>query len=100
VIVVKCELWPMGDESNARELTRAYISNDNKTSAQTQGTHGSYDARFMQSVHFNPKKVWKAGRAENIHRTKCGVWDILYVCLRSAGLDKRNPVAEKKGGEG
>jgi hypothetical protein len=91
MIVIKCELWPGGDESKARELCRAFIANDAKTSTQTQGMYGSYDARFMQSIHFNPKKVWKTGRAENVHRTKRGVWDILYVCLRAAGLEKRNP---------
>ena len=90
-MVIKVELWPIGDALQARELTRAYIANDGITSLKTQGTLGSYDARFMQSVHYNPKKVWKTGRAENIHRTKRGIWDILYVCLRSAGLEKRNP---------
>lgn len=91
MIVVKVEIWPRGNEGKAFELSRAYIANDAKTSAKTDGEYGSYDAKFMQSFQFNPNKIWKKGRAENIHRKRRGVWDILFVALRSAGLDKRNP---------
>lgn len=89
MIVVKIEIWPNGDESKAREHSRAYIANDEKTTNETKGELGSYDAKFMQSVQFNPKKVWKTGRAEKIHRTKQGVWDIIYVCLKSIGMEAR-----------
>jgi hypothetical protein len=91
MIVVKVELWPMGNEEKAKELSRAYIANDYETSKKTKGEYGSYDAKFMQSILFNPKKIWKKGRAENVHRKKRGVWDIIYLCLKSAGMDKRNP---------
>lgn len=80
----------MGDESKSKELSRAYIANDLKTSHKTNGEYGSYDAKFMQSIFFNPKKIWKVGRAENVHRKKRGVWDILYLCLKSIGMEKRN----------
>lgn len=90
MIVVKVEIWPKGDEKSARELTRAYIANDVVTSIRTKGSYGSYNADFMQSAQFNPKKVWKKGRAENVHRTKRGVWDIIYLCLKSIGMEKRN----------
>lgn len=90
MLVIKVELWPRGSEENATELARAYISNDVKTTMETGGHCGSYDAKFMQSVQFNPKKVWRTGRAENVNRRHRGVWDIIYLCLKSAGLDKRN----------
>lgn len=93
MIVVKVELWPGGVESGARELSRAYITNDAKTSVETKGEYGSYDCRFMQSHQFNPKEVWKQSRAKFIHRTKRGVWDILFVGLFNAGLLKRNGAA-------
>ncbi len=96
MIVVKVEMWPLGNEKKAYELSRAYIRNDAKTTIKTKGDYGSYNADFMQSVKFNPKKVWRKGRAEHIHRSRRGVWDILYVCLESAGLGKRNPSKEKK----
>jgi hypothetical protein len=90
MIVVKIEIWPFGNEEKAKEITRAYIANDGKTSSKTNGVFGSYDVRFMQSEQYNPKKVWKKGRAENVHRKKRGVWDILYLCLKSIGMEKRN----------
>lgn len=93
MIVVKVELWPHGDESKARELSRAFISNDLKTTAETRGEYGSYECKFMQSQQFNPSKVWKKSRAKFIHRTKRGVWDILFVGLYNAGLLKRNSSA-------
>ncbi|EMO53950.1 hypothetical protein [Leptospira noguchii] len=90
MLVVKIEIWPGGDESKKREHSRAYIANDGKTTLETKGAYGSYDAKFMQSENFNPKKVWKSSKAERIHRKLRGVWDILYVALRNAGMEQRN----------
>ncbi|PJZ51592.1 hypothetical protein [Leptospira adleri] len=90
MIVVKVEIWPNGDETKKREHSCAYIANDRKTTEATKGAYGSYDAKFMQSEDFNPKKVWKSSRAEGIHRKLRGVWDIIYVALRNAGLEERN----------
>jgi hypothetical protein len=100
MIVIKVIMWPMGDESREREIARAYISNDYKTSRNTSGKLGSYNAKFMQSQQYDPKKIWKEGRAENINREKRGVWDILYLCLKSIGMDLRNklPDADKQEG--
>jgi len=94
MLVIKIEMWPNGDESKAYEHSRAYIVNDCKTYILSKGALGSYDVRFMQSCRFNPKRTWKIGRAENIHRTRRGLWDILYVALRSIGMEKRNPKGE------
>jgi len=90
MLVVKIEMWPGGDESKAYEHSRAYISNDIKTTLKTGGEYGSYNVKFMQSHKFNPTKIWKRGKAERIHRTRRGIWDVLYVALRSAGLERRN----------
>jgi hypothetical protein len=92
MLVVKVEMWPGGNPEKAYEMTRAYIANDVKTTNETKGEYGTYNARFMQSVRFSPDKVWKRGKAEHIHRRRRGIWDILFVALRSAGLDKRNPL--------
>jgi len=91
MIVLKVEMWPNGDEEKAYEHSRAYIVNDGKTSLETRGDYGSYNVKFMQSVRYNPRKIWRRARAERIHRSKRGVWDILYVALRSIGMEKRNP---------
>ena len=96
MLVVKIEMWPNGDESKAYEHSRAYIMNNCVTTLKTRGAYGSYSVKFMQSHLFNPNKVWKSGKAENIHRTRRGIWDILYVALRSIGMEKRNPEAGAK----
>lgn len=83
-------MCPKGNRDRSYEIARAYISNDLNTSLETKGKYGSYMARFMQSKQFNPNKVWKEGTAEMVHRTKRGVWDILYLCLKSIGMEKRN----------
>lgn len=81
-------MWPLGNETKSREVSRAYIANDFKTSAATKGELGSYDAQFMNI--YDNTKIWRTGRAENINRQKRGVWDILYLCLKSIGMEKRN----------
>lgn len=90
MLVVKVELWPKGDESRAREICRAQIANDVATTKETRGEFGAYKAKFMQSVQFNPTKVWKYGKVPPIHRQKRGVWDILFLALYSAGMFGRN----------
>ena len=91
MIVVKVEMWPLGNEKRAYEMTRAYIANLGGTTLETKGEYGTYKADFMQSVQFNPKKIWKTGAVQRIHRHKRGLWDILYVALRSIGMEERNP---------
>lgn len=90
MLVIKIELWPFGNEKKSKEICRAYIANDGITSSETDGEYGSYNAQFMQSDRYDPKKIWRIGHAENIHRRKRGPWDILYLCLRSIGMEKRN----------
>lgn len=101
MVVVKVELWPNGHEEHAKELTRAYITNNGITSKETNGEFGSYEAKFMQSYQFNPKKIWKKSTVHRIHRERRGIWDILFASLFNAGLAKRNfdvmnPAAIKK----
>lgn len=83
--MIRIEIWmiPNGDESKKFLHSIAKIVNDTKTSIKTNGELGSYNVEFMQSYKFNPRKVWRRGRAENIHRTKQGVWHILSQALKS-----------------
>ena len=89
---ITVEIFPKGDESKRSVICIADIWNTGLTSLKTDGVYGDYEARFMQSVSYNPKKVWKKGFAKKIHRKNRGVWDILYLCLKNAGLDKRNGI--------
>lgn len=90
MIVVNIEVWPRGDESKKYPIAKAFIANEGTTTEKTAGEYGSYTAKFMQSEQFNPHKVWKVGVADRVHRRNRGVWDILYLCLKSAGMDRRN----------
>ena len=85
MLVIKIEMWPKGDESKAKEITRGFIWNDGQTLLFTGGEESRYNYKLMQSAQFDPSKPWKQG--EGIHlesRTKKGAWDLLYKVLRHA----------------
>ncbi len=83
--MLRVEIWmiPNGDESKKFLHSTAKIVNDSTTTIATNGELGSYKVEFMQSYKFNPDKIWKTGKAKNIHRTKQGVWHILNQALKS-----------------
>jgi len=90
MIRVTIEIVPHGIEDKAFVHSIATIANDGIKSLQTHGELGDYNAKFMQSYDKNPKQLWKKGHATDIHRTKRGIWDILFCCLYNAGMFKRN----------
>jgi len=97
MLVIKIEIWPLGSKDKAREIARAYISNDGVQTEETNGEFGSYNAYFMKNSRSGKQRdrhkksdIWKIGRAENVNRIKRGVWDILYLCLKSIGMETRN----------
>jgi len=94
MIVIKICMWPLGNKEKEYDIARAYITNDAKTTFNSHGKLGSYDVKIMQSNKYDTSKVWKKGRIEDFDRQKRGVWDLLYLCLKAVGIDKRNKVKE------
>ena len=87
MLVIKIEFWSHGSEEKAKEIARAYIVNDIKTSHTTKGKYGTYNTLFTKP---HTVETWKKGKVEKVHRTKKNAWDILYLALKSIGMDKRN----------
>ena len=87
MIVVKIEMWPKGDESEAREIGRTYIYN-----AGGSLTHGDYEVCVCRKNQFEhvPRKVLsgegftRTGRVEGYPRLACNVWRLILRSLRAA----------------
>lgn len=90
MIRITVEIIPHGIEEKKFTHSIANIWNTGATTKETHGLYGDYQAEFMQSHLFNPKKVWKKSKALNIHRQRRGVWDIIFCLLYNAGLYARN----------
>lgn len=94
------ELLPGGDESRARTLGLVEIANVGGTEQL-----GVYKVALKKTPPFRGalKAAWRKGDTRdsvvltgNIaghHRTKRGVYDLLYLALKSCGLEARNRTA-------
>lgn len=104
----KIELLPGGDESRARTIGMVEIANVGGTL-----DIGNYAVVLTKTSPFQGalKAAWKrgtvaaleeddeviAGRVEGHHRTKRGVYDLLFRALKSCGLEERNPQHDGRG---
>lgn len=65
MVVVKIELWPRGDERQAREIGRVRITNDGTGDSQ----YGNYDAELAHAGRYAGRPgVWKRGRVGRHYR--------------------------------
>lgn len=103
MIRVTIDLLPGGNEATKRTIGLVEISND------MTGTHevGNYAVVLTKTPPFKGalKAAWKrgmlspghedaevmVGAVEGHHRTKRGVYDLLYRALKSCGLESRVP---------
>lgn len=86
MIVVKIEMWPLGDESKKRELGRTYIYN-----AGGDRKRGDYEARVcrkgktdytLNELHTG-EGFTRTGRVENYPRLSYNVWRLVLKALRA-----------------
>jgi hypothetical protein len=84
VIVVKLELWPLGDESRRQDLGTAHIANEG---GDDNGA-STYSVRLLKGAKYstNPGSVWKLGKVVGFPRasTQVGPWELLFLALESA----------------
>lgn len=83
MIKITVELCPMGDESRARHLGTARISN------QGTGNGITGDYKFWFSKREQPDTVWKKGEIKGFPRKRLLMWDLLFRCLRES-IGERN----------
>lgn len=87
MIKVTIELCPGGDESRARHLGTARISNDLGDTLASEGRLGSYDVEL--SKWGRPDVTWKRGKVKGFRRQTRGPWDLLLLALLTT-VGKRN----------
>ena len=82
MIIVKVELWPMGDGNKAREIGRARIINDGTGDA----THGNYRIELLKSAEYSKNDadgIYKKGVVVGFLR-KRGPRHLLFEGLKDA----------------
>jgi hypothetical protein len=85
VLVIRIEMWPLGDESRKRELGVAHIINDGTGDLK----YGDYKVKLFKSPEYaKTPGVWKSGQVLHFPRERLGPWDLLYRALRSAISDR------------
>ena len=80
MLVVKIELWPGGDESQARTLTTGRIYNDGHSPGHPR--RGNYEVA-LNGQGRNRGGLWRTGRVENFPRLSSGPWELLRRALNS-----------------
>lgn len=120
--MIRCtiELLPGGQESHARTIGIVEIANTGTGSEEI----GNYAVALKKTPPFSGalRAAWRRGRiafsaeqpghltslhtgeddeiiagfVAGHHRTKRGVYDLLYRALRACGLDERNPSARER----
>jgi len=76
MIVVKVEMWPLGDESRAYEMVRATVTN---TGSGTK-TRGNYRVRLYDKR----KNLWRETSIFNWPRQAKHVWRLIALALGRA----------------
>lgn len=88
MIVVKIELWPLGDESKSKEIGRIDIANNLDGDAK----RGSYTVVLHKRLGKVKRGIWKRGvvdienaekfEIEGFDRIRRGPYDLVYLALR------------------
>lgn len=79
MLVIKIELWPLGDGCKAETLGVAKIVNDGTGTRSV----GNYTLSIFRK---GSSKVLKSGRISGFPRLRKGPWELLMLCLASAYL--------------
>lgn len=85
MIVVKIELWPLGDESRSQEIGRMEIANDATKTYKTGGNRGDYAVSLMRRGTID--KVQRVGRVEDHARNSITVWNLIHKAIKSVYPD-------------
>lgn len=98
MIVIKIELWPLGDKTKAQILGEIEITNDG---AGTRDT-GNYNVKLFKWNNKDRTKrggIWRQGKVAGFPRKRLGPYDLLLRALLAL-VGKRNEqaIAESEAG--
>lgn len=81
MVVVKLELWPLGDPSKAEPLGEIRIANDGTGNR----ARGNYNVELAHSGRYAGKPgVWRKGRVEGYDRVGLSPYHLILAGLESA----------------
>lgn len=80
MIVVKMELWPLGDESRKKTIGTVRIVNDGTGT----WSRGNYNVSVMHRGKGKEHKVWRHGRVTDYARLSKSPYNLLLAALQSA----------------
>ena len=103
MLVIKIEMWPMGDHTRARSLGVATIAN-----VGGNADTASYDCRLFKAPEYSKqaetrplheiltkpkaKEVWRRGLVGGFRRRTLGPWDLLFRALGALISDRNTGV--------
>jgi hypothetical protein len=98
MIHVRIEMWPLGDQSEARHMGTIEIANDGTGTRE----EGNYKVRLSRMD--SPTRAWKSLAIKGFNRVTRGPHDLLLLALLS-GVGQRNKrlidqLKEEYGGPG
>jgi len=80
MIVVKIELWPLGDKSRSKEIGRMYVTNDGSGNVD----RGNYTVAVCRRGSTERTKPTRTGSVSNYPRQSYNVWRLILRALKSA----------------
>lgn len=83
MIVIKIELWPLGFESQKREIGRMHITNKGTNT----GNRGDYRVDLMRRG--TTDKVLRTGDVDNFPRKSNSVWKLVLKSLRTVFSEEK-----------
>lgn len=90
MVVVKVELWPLGNDAKAKTLGVMKIANDGRLSSQTGGEYGSYWIK----IYDRNGELFKSVSLNKFPRKQLSAWDLILRSLNKAKGSKSYPERE------
>ena len=77
MIVVKIELWPLGDDKRAKEIGRLLIHNKGDSPTPTRGNYG------VRLLRKGSKRILRTAEVLDYPRQSYSVWKLLRRALEA-----------------
>lgn len=93
MVYIKVEMWPGGNQKEARTLGEALITNVGGTDTYGDYTYtlskfGGFETGLMSKVA-SVKTTWKKGKIFQFRRKTRGPWDLILTVLKDAIADRQ-----------
>lgn len=91
MIVVRIELWPLGNRSRRREIGQIVIANDGTGDREA----GNYNAALAHAAsHESKPGCWKAGRVEG-HSRSLSPYHLVLRAIEACLAGRKNKIGDR-----